>query len=717
MKKNLLIPAILLTFFTAGANAQNPKPLPSPPDEGDVVKITTTLIQVDVTVTDKKGKIVTDLKPEEIQIFENGKKQEITNFSFISNIREKEENPAPPSGDIAAPAPPATVKPDQVRRTLAFVVDDLTLSWESTNLVRHTLKKFVDEQMQPGDLVAIIRTAGGLGALQQFTTDKRLLYAAIEKVKWYPIGNGGISAFAPIGADPIGNVAGLSEENKEEYEEFLRKSNEDREAIFSVGSLGAISYVVRGMSELPGRKSIVLLSDGFRLFEKDRFGMRSSGRVLDAVKQLIDDANRSAVVIYTIDARGLQYTGLTAADNTAFMSQADIARQVQARDDQLFETQEVLQVLARDTGGTSIINNNNLSLGIRKILDDQSYYLIGYQPDDETFDLRTRRFNKLEVRVTRPGVNVRYRSGFFGIPKKEEPLPMAGKTAKEQVLYAITSPFGVTGINLRLNALFVSDSAKKLYIKSFVFIEAGDLKFSEPVDGKRTVAFDILAIGFGDNGTVADQIGQTFEVKVGERAYAEIVKGGLVYDFVFPIKKPGAYQLRIALRDHASEKLGAASQFIEVPDLKKNRLTLSGIVLENVEYDTWKKIQENGAAQANQAVGSNPIGNTARRQFKIGTVLNYGGEIFNSRMIKGKIENVSFRPRIFRDGKLVFEGAPQPAIQSASKGATRADYYGSLSLGSEMEPGDYVLQIVAVDEATNKKRRIASQFVQFEIIP
>ena len=717
MKKNLLIPAILLTFFTAGANAQNPKPLPSPPDEGDVVKITTTLIQVDVTVTDKKGKIVTDLKPEEIQIFENGKKQEITNFSFISNIREKEENPAPPSGDIAAPAPPATVKPDQVRRTLAFVVDDLTLSWESTNLVRHTLKKFVDEQMQPGDLVAIIRTAGGLGALQQFTTDKRLLYAAIEKVKWYPIGNGGISAFAPIGADPIGNVAGLSEENKEEYEEFLRKSNEDREAIFSVGSLGAISYVVRGMSELPGRKSIVLLSDGFRLFEKDRFGMRSSGRVLDAVKQLIDDANRSAVVIYTIDARGLQYTGLTAADNTAFMSQADIARQVQARDDQLFETQEVLQVLARDTGGTSIINNNNLSLGIRKILDDQSYYLIGYQPDDETFDPRTRRYNKLEIRVTRPGVNVRYRSGFFGIPKKEEPLPMAGKTAKEQVLYAITSPFGVTGINLRLNALFVSDSAKKLYIKSFVFIEAGDLKFSEPVDGKRTVAFDILAIGFGDNGTVADQIGQTFEVKVGERAYAEIVKGGLVYDFVFPIKKPGAYQLRIALRDHASEKLGAASQFIEVPDLKKNRLTLSGIVLENVEYDTWKKTQENGAAQANQAVGSNPIGNTARRQFKIGTVLNYGGEIFNSRMIKGKIENVSFRPRIFRDGKLVFEGAPQPAIESASKGSTRADYYGSLSLGSEMEPGDYVLQIVAVDEATNKKRRIASQFVQFEIIP
>src|SRR5205085_8129921 len=95
---------------------------------------------------------------------------------------------------------PTPVKPEQVRRTIALVVDDLTLSFESTYYVRRALKKFVDEQLQDGDLVAIIRTGAGIGALQQFTTDRRQLYAAIEKIRWNPVGNGNIGAFAPLEA-------------------------------------------------------------------------------------------------------------------------------------------------------------------------------------------------------------------------------------------------------------------------------------------------------------------------------------------------------------------------------------------------------------------------------------------------------------------------------------------------------------------------------------
>src|SRR4029079_8918845 len=94
--------------------------------------------------------------------------------------------------------PPTPVKPEQVRRTIALVVDDLTLSYESTYYVRRALKKFVDEQLQDGDLVAIIRTGAGIGALQQFTTDRRQLYAAIERVRWNPIGAGNVGAFAPL---------------------------------------------------------------------------------------------------------------------------------------------------------------------------------------------------------------------------------------------------------------------------------------------------------------------------------------------------------------------------------------------------------------------------------------------------------------------------------------------------------------------------------------
>ena len=100
----------------------------------------------------------------------------------------------------AGPVPPVTLRRDQVRRTIALVVDDLGLSFESIHTVREALKKFVDEQMQPGDLVAIIRTRGGIGALQQFTADKRVLYAAIEKVRWYPMGRSGVEAVPRIEA-------------------------------------------------------------------------------------------------------------------------------------------------------------------------------------------------------------------------------------------------------------------------------------------------------------------------------------------------------------------------------------------------------------------------------------------------------------------------------------------------------------------------------------
>jgi VWFA-related protein len=204
--KKLFASLLFLLFISLSCFAQTPKPTASPtpkraePDE-DVVKISTTLIQIDVTVTDKNGKVVTDLKPEDFEIFENNQKQDITNFSFVSIAPETRPESAPtvkndPKNPV--PVPPTAIKPGQVRRTIALVVDDLSLSFESTHFVRRALRKFVDEQMQEGDLVAIIRTGGGIGALQQFTSDRRQLYAAIDKIRWNPAGSGKIGAFNPI---------------------------------------------------------------------------------------------------------------------------------------------------------------------------------------------------------------------------------------------------------------------------------------------------------------------------------------------------------------------------------------------------------------------------------------------------------------------------------------------------------------------------------------
>ena len=89
-----------------------------------------------------------------------------------------------------------------------------------------------------------------------------------------------------------------------------------RSEIFSVGTLGALNYIVRGLRDLPGRKSVLLISDGFSLFNKGN----DSGRVLEALRRLTDLANRASVVIYTMDARGLQTLGITAADDVSGMT-------------------------------------------------------------------------------------------------------------------------------------------------------------------------------------------------------------------------------------------------------------------------------------------------------------------------------------------------------------------------------------------------------------
>ncbi|HLM60023.1 MAG TPA: VWA domain-containing protein, partial [Pyrinomonadaceae bacterium] len=501
-----LVPSLAFIFLLAfTSHAQTPTATPKPAEDDDVVKISTTLIQVDVTVTDKSGKIITDLKPEDFEIYENGEKQDITNFSFISNIKTQNALTTKTKNEPSVPLPPpAQVRSEQVRRTIALVVDDLSLSFESTHYVRNALKKFVNEQMRDGDLVAIIRTGAGIGALQQFTTDKRQLLAAIEKVRWNPTGAGNVGAFAPIQGSTSGQIDS-AENEEEETSDGLAEFNNFRESVFATGTLGAVNFIVRGMNDLPGRKSVMLLSDGFQLFSRDPNNQRAEfSRVLDSLRRLVDLANRSSVVIYTMDARGLQTAGLTAEDETGGLTATQVEQKLSDRRNKLFDTQEGLIYLARETGGLPIYNSNDLSRGIERMLDDQSYYLIGYQPDTETFDPNKRRFNKFTIKVKRKDARVRYRSGFFGISDERFKTPPA-QTPTQQILAALTSPFAANGISLRINTLFGNDARQGSFVRSLLHVSAKDLKFVEETDGNHKTVFDVLAVSFGDNGAVVDQ--------------------------------------------------------------------------------------------------------------------------------------------------------------------------------------------------------------------
>ncbi len=588
--KKLSYILFFILLLSISAFAQTASPTPPKASEEDVVKISTTLIQVDVTVTDKKGNLITDLKPEDFEILENGKAQKLTNFSFVSLAPQPAEGTSSTTGKInpkdklAPPTPTFKLRPEQVRRTIALVVDDLGLSFESTDLVRSLLKRFVDEQMQPNDLVAIIRTGSGMGVLQQFTSDKRVLYAAIKKVRWNMNGRVGVSSFATIEPTLADERSGGIDANTGKAHEVSGKDHETaagnevnnfREDIFSVGTLGAVNYIVRGMRELPGRKAVMLFSEGFTS------SITRDTRVVSSMRNLTELANRSGVIIYAADPRGLVPPGFTAGDDVSDKVQnpdnnyADA--QLRIRESKTLESQGSLRTLAEATGGFAITNQNLGAWSIRQMLKDQNgYYLIGYQPDSETFDPKKNRFNKLTVRVKRDDVKVRYRSGFFGIT--DENMRQAPKTSGQQIYNALTSPFGANGVNLNLYAISGNDAKTGDFIRSLVYIDVKDLKFTQEADGKRKANFDIIAMTFGDNGVPVDEVSKNYTIQVSEILYQKVLEKGFVYNLPIQIKKPGAYQFRIALRDSGSEKVGSASQFVEVPNLKKKNLSVSKLI-------------------------------------------------------------------------------------------------------------------------------------------
>src|SRR6185437_10080498 len=193
---------------------------------------------------------------------------------------------------------------------------------------------------------------------QQFTADKRMLYAAIDRIRFNSLGRVGADSVAPLG--PL-NQAG--------------PGDAEREQIFSAGSLGSIRYVVDGLRDMPGRKALVLFSENMRLFYADG----QSPRVQQALQDLTDAANRSSVVVYTIDPRGLQTHQLTAADDTRGMTPAQISNVSSERAQQEFNSRDGLVLLAKYTGGTFQYNTNDVAGALRKaVADTEGYYLIGY---------------------------------------------------------------------------------------------------------------------------------------------------------------------------------------------------------------------------------------------------------------------------------------------------------------------------------------------------
>lgn len=393
----LVASAVCVCALTAGITLVAQTPAARTPEaaaqEIPRLRISTTLVEVDAVVTDRDGRHVTDLAPDDFELIQDGRPQKITSVRYVSLDARG----------------PASGGDEDVRRTVAIVIDTLNMSFTSMAYTRHALLRFVGTQIEPGDRVAIVDMNHDGARYEDFTGDQQALRRKVEALRY---------SVMSVAQRPFGRMHNAD------------TAYDPHEESFTVGTLGTVNQLVRGMKAMPGRKAVVLATDGFPILASD--ANRGNGlftlrpRVTQAIKQLADDANRSFVVLHAVDTRRLAPVdiatplydfspslGIGNGPNAGTLSRlADLEGDGPA-------------LVAQSGGGLYLRNSNDLTGLFTRVMNDQrGYYLLAYEPDDQTFardEAKRPTFHAVEVKVSRPDTRVRSRAGFFGVA--DDPAP------------------------------------------------------------------------------------------------------------------------------------------------------------------------------------------------------------------------------------------------------------------------------------------------------
>jgi hypothetical protein len=506
----------------------------------------------------------------------------------------------------------------------------------------------------------------------------------------------------------------------------------------------SLENVVRSLKVLPGRKSVLFFTDSFNYLTNAadlRIGnskqaapgvLSAAADLRNGLDRLVDPgaiggvvhaSSQASVVIYPLSAFGLANLSPTAADPgprgnlitgdpiTQLTSGSWLTNTLDQRGSQVLAAQQGLQELAHQTGGFAIVNNNDLGQGIGRIMADlKGYYLIGYRPSDATFETRNGRlpYHQISLKLKRSGLHIRSRQGFYGIPDLKEPAP-SPHTREEHLAAALESPFVAGEVRLRLTALF-GNVPQSSFVRTLIHIDARDLTFADQPDGWHEADVDILASSYGENGLIADYFSRSEKIRARGRTYANMLRYGLNYNLLVPIKKPGAYQLRAAIRDTATDRIGSAYQFIEVPELKKGQLALSGLLVNSAMLDL-SALSDTGSVYNAPADDEERVQPTvAVRRFQRRMLLEYRYLIYNARPgAKGALPELVAQVRLFRDGQLL-TAQEEPAIDSSKLqlDPKRLSGKSALRLGDELVPGQYV--VADCDHGPARQSEISHRF-------
>ncbi len=395
------------------------------------------------------------------------------------------------------------------------------------------------------------------------------------------------------------------------------------------------------------------------------------------------------------------------------------------------EALEGLNYLSQQTGGFTVVNTNDLNIGIDEALyDQQSYYLLGFDPEDEKFDQRR---HSIKVKLNRPGLKVRTRSGFFGVTESERlNEPAKPKTRGEQILSALIAPMGALDLSLRMTPFFFNSTKEGPLVRALFHIDCSKFEFKNGPDGRKRLDIDLAAFAFDEDGITADFSARHIVLDFDEKRYREALAEGLAYRADFQLKKPGAYQFRAVIRDGDSGRTGSASQFIRLPDLNKNRLALSGLVMTTPRTDADAASGKSGEGAITSAAinssSTDPGKNNDKssqsrdlqatpfvRRFPRSGLVQYGAAIYNATGDKKTgLPQITVQAEVYRDGKPVYQLPARVLKFAPGVNPRRFDYIGRLQL-NDFPAGDYLLHLIVTDGLAKKKFARAEQWMDFNV--
>src|SRR2546430_2016301 len=418
MNKGLRLAALLV--FSAGvaltAGQQPPaQPQPQPQQQQPTFKVRVDYVEVDVVVTDRQGNLVRDLKKEDFQVLEDGKNQSINTFTFVDIPVERADRPL----FAALPIEP-DVKTNEKPfdgRVYVMVVDDLHTRFGRSQRVKGAAKQFIERRLGANDLMAVVHTAGSSDANQEFTNNKRLLLAAVDKTSGRKLD----SATANKTRE-FNNTRDLRQQG-----DPLNDPDDAERSFNARNTLDTLRNVAEWFGSVRGRrKAILFVSEGIDYDIYDMIAQNGSthqgaSMVMDATRDAIAAATRSNVAIYGIDPRGLTDLGDESIEIQSYPDDTSLGIGSGSLQNELRLAQDSLRVLSDETGGFAVVNKNDFATAYQRIVEDNSsYYVLAYYPPDP----RPGRLHKIDVRVTRSGLAVRARKGYV-TPKKVDAVTTA----------------------------------------------------------------------------------------------------------------------------------------------------------------------------------------------------------------------------------------------------------------------------------------------------